>query len=656
MRRILTGKTASGKTTDAIGRYNRMLSDRINSNEILVLVSNRWEKLRWQREVRYQSAGSLNIYSYFGFVQNEIRIYWPLILEKCDLIKKKNPLPVIMQYEASQSLMYKTVEYYRKKGYLDGIISEDEAIARKLLSNIVGAALSNTNYRKMGKRIYLSKPSEGRFSEKFYEQMNEIVNRYIERTLEEGIIDQAAAIYLYSNYLLKDERYLLQLKEKYKFLIVDDLELASISQTDFILNLCQWIRGVILYKNEDGPYGIYQFSKDYMEEKLIPLFQKEGIEADKKSGFEELLEDFKGSLFLERGRIKKYDRVHLDIDNEYKSKTDRKILRLVKKLLDEGVDPREISVVVPRYDVTLDFGLGKIARDRKINYLYTSKNDKITDNPRVFSLIVFALLFYDFKKIHVNYDEVKSFLSQVLGINMIMSSILADHLSGKNYQIKRVEKKGEIRGVPQNIIDKLNKVADFIGEIPKDIPIDKFFLSVYMEFLLEGEGNSEDIKACKSLMDSATSFLEVMENFGMIKNANYEFVKFIREGAKTTETLDDIGEKLEGNFLSLSTPGSFIGTKRRGRYLIMTDIKNPLYTLKTNNEFQNLWSLNKNWKGEVLTGEMELQKEKEELYAVVSRMIRSSEELYIFGTIFSSRGYEQWSVFSEAVDKTISGE
>ena len=27
MRRIITGKTASGKTADAIGRYNRMLSD-----------------------------------------------------------------------------------------------------------------------------------------------------------------------------------------------------------------------------------------------------------------------------------------------------------------------------------------------------------------------------------------------------------------------------------------------------------------------------------------------------------------------------------------------------------------------------------------------------------------------------------------------------
>ncbi|GLI55277.1 hypothetical protein PM10SUCC1_07910 [Propionigenium maris DSM 9537] len=653
MRRIIEGNTASGKTTDAISRYNRMLSDKISSNEILVLVANRWEKLRWQREVKYRRAGSLNIYSYFGFVQKEIRVYWPMILEKCDLIKKKSLLPVIMHYEASQSLMYKTVEYYRRKGYLDGIIGEDEGIARKLLSNIVSAALSNTNYRRMGERIYASKPEEGRFSKKFYDEMNEIVNRYIERTLEEGIIDQAAAIYLYSNYLMKDERYISHLKNRYKFLMVDDLELSSISQTDFILNLCQWMRGVILYKNTDGPHGIYQFSKNYLEENLVPLFQKEKLVNQCEGAFDKFLEDFREGLFLERGEAKGYSNIHLDIDNEYKSKTDRKILRLVKNLLEEGVDPREISVVVPRYDVTLDFGLGRIARDHNIRYLYTSKNDKITDNPRVFSLIVLSVLFYRFKNIHLNYDEIKSFLAQVLGINMISASILTDYLSERNYTIKRIERKGEVRGVAQEIIEGLNKVADFIETTPKDIPIDKFFLGVYMEFLLAEEDNSEDIKACKSLIDSARSFLEVMENFGMISDANYEFVKFIRDGAKTTETLDDIGEKLEGNFLSLSTPNSFIGTKRRSRYLIMGEIRNPLYTLKTYNEFQNLWALNKDWRGEVLTGEMEVQKEREELFSVVSRLLRSCEEVYIYGTLFSNKGFEQWSLLSGAIDRIV---
>lgn len=656
MRRIIEGSTASGRTTDAINRYNRMLADKISSNEILVLVASRWEKLRWQREVKYSKAASLNIYSYFGFVQKEIKIYWPLILEKCDLIKKRPILPVIMDYESSQSLMYKTVEYYRKKGYLANIIGEDEGIARKLLSNIVSASLSNTNYRKMGDRIYASKEPEDRFDPEFYQQMNEIVNRYMERTLEEGIIDQASAIYLYSNYLMKDPRYLEHLKARYKFLIVDDLELSSISQTDFIMTLCEWMRGVILYKNTDGPYGIYQFSKNYLETNLLPLFDKENMAESETCHFIDFIKDFKTSLFLEKGGLKKYSNIHFDVDNEYKSKTHRKILRQVKKLLEDGVDPREISVVIPTYDVTLDFGLGKIARDMNINYLYTSKNDKITDNPRVFSLIVFSILFYKFKRIHLNYDEIKSFLALVLDINMISASILANHLANKNYLMVKIEKKGEIRGLSQDIIDSFNKIVEFLDETPRDISIDKFFLKVYIDFLLVGAGDPRDIKACKNIIDSSRSFLNVMENFGMIKDANYEFVKFIREGAKTTETLDDIGEKLDGDFLALSTPNSFITIKRRSKHLILGDIRNPLYTLKTYNEFQNLWALNKDWDGKIFYKETELQKEKEELFSIISRLLNSSEELWIYGTLFANNGFEQWSVLSGALDRIVSGE
>lgn len=656
MRRIIEGTTGSGKTADAIKRYNRMLSDRISSQEILVLVSNRWERQRWLREVSYRSAGGLNIFSYFGFVQRELRVYWPLVLEKCPLIEKKNLLPVIMHYEASQSLMYKTVEYYRRKGYLDGIISEDEAIARKLLSNIVGASLSNTNYRRMGERIYKSKPQEERFSEKFYEEVNEIVNRYIERTLEEGIIDQASGIYLFNNYLLKDEGYLEHLKGRYKFLMVDDVDTASISEGDFIIKLSEWMRGVVLYRNTDGPYGIYQFSKNYLKENLFPNFQREELTSEEEGNHQEFLEEFRKNLFLEKGERRSYRNINLDMDNEYKSKADRKVLRLVRKLLEEGVDPREISVVVPRYDVTLDFGLGRLARERGIKYLYTSKNDKITDNPQVFSLIVFGILFYRFREIHLNYDEVKSFISIILRVNMITASLVTEYLSHGNYEIREIKKLGEIRGVSPKVIERYNKVAQFMEKTPRDISIDKFFLGVYMEFFLDPEAEAENIKACKSIIDSAGDFLEVMENFGMIRDSNYEFVKFIRDGAKTSETLEDIGEKLEGNYLSLSTPGSFIGIKRRCRYLILCDIRSPLYTLKSYNEFQNLWALNKDWKGEIYHPEVQLQLEKEELYSVIARLLRSAEHVHMTGAIFSNKGYEQWSILSEVIDRSVSVE
>ena len=84
-------------------------------------------------------------------------------------------------------------------------------------------------------------------------------------------------------------------------------------------------------------------------------------------------------------------------------------------------------------------------------------------------------------------------------------------------------------------------------------------------------------------------------------------------------------------------------------------MRNPLYTLKSYNEFQNLWSLNKDWPlGRVFTGEDELQMGKLDLDAVLKRLFKSvTGEVYLFGTIYSGRGMEQHSLFYDALLRTL---
>ncbi|WP_319372276.1 UvrD-helicase domain-containing protein [uncultured Ilyobacter sp.] len=656
MRRVILGETGSGKTENAIKRYCRMLSDGISSNDILVLVANRTERIKWMKNVDFKVASQLRIFSYFGFIQRELKLFWPLVLKECRLIKKHEIEPVFMHYEASQSLMSKTVEFYRKKDYLKGIISSDEEIARKLLSNITGASLSNTSYKKIGERIFRSKTEEEQLGVEFYKEMNEITVRYIERILEEGIVDNAVSIYLYFNYLLKDEKYLEYLQENIKYLVVDNLENGSISQADFIMELSKWVKGSILYYNTDGSYGIYQFSRNYMEKELLPNFQEERLGKNENSEkFREFTDTLSKNLMLDTGERAENSDIKTDLENEFRSKEDKKVLRLVAELLEKGVPGNEISVITPRYNVTLDFGLSRISEKNKIKYLYTSKNDKVTDNPYVFALAVFAVVFYRFEKIRINYDEMKVFINIILQMDLISSALLADYLSKRDYRLESIEDKQLMRRLPLVKIEEYNSMVEFIKSMDRDTPINQFFTSVYLEYFVGRSDDAKDIKACRELMDSSEDFIRVMESFQMLKDANYEFIKFIREGAKTTPTLEDIGVKLEGGYMSLSTPGSFIGTGRKSEILILTDVRNPLYTLKSYNEFQNLWSLNKDWPlGRVFTGEDELQMEKLDLDAVIKRLFRSvTGEIYLFGTVYSGRGMEQHSLLYDALLRTL---
>ncbi len=126
---------------------------------------------------------------------------------------------------------------------------------------------------------------------------------------------------------------------------------------------------------------------------------------------------------LDTGEISVNPSVKIDLENEFRSKEDKKVLRLVAELLEQGVPGNEISVITPKYNVTLDFGLTRISDNMNINYLYTSKNDKVTDNPYVFALTIFAMVFYRFKKIRLNYDEMKMFINIVLQMDLISSAL-----------------------------------------------------------------------------------------------------------------------------------------------------------------------------------------------------------------------------------------
>ena len=87
----------------------------------------------------------------------------------------------------------------------------------------------------------------------------------ITRTIEEGVLDYSMTLYLYSNYLLKDAVYLESFYRRTKYLIVDNLELASISQIDFIMEVSKQLKKSIYLYNTDGSFGIYSYNSEYLE-------------------------------------------------------------------------------------------------------------------------------------------------------------------------------------------------------------------------------------------------------------------------------------------------------------------------------------------------------------------------------------------------------
>ncbi|MGB6128153.1 MAG: UvrD-helicase domain-containing protein [Psychrilyobacter sp.] len=653
MKIIIEGDTKSGKTTLLKKKYIQMINNNIDSNKILVLIANRMEAIKFKNNLNLEYSGENRIYSYFGFVQHELNKFWPLVLRKSKKIHKLNITPTFMTFEASQCLMGKTVEYYRKQGFLGELNISNEEISKKFLSNILDASLNNLVYTKIGDKLkaFGEVPRD-----QLYDQMNIIIDKYMEKTLANGSFDYGTSIYLYNNFLLEDEFYLDNFKNNIEYLLVDSGEIGSIAEVDFINKIKEYLKGIIITLNTDGPYGIHSYSKGYLEKIIINIDSEyKKIKLDSR--------DPKTNEFLDKLEEKIYSyepieglpNLHLDIENKYKSLNNKKVIKKVLELLDNAVSPVDISVIVPQNDLVLEFALEKISQERGFKYMNIGRNERILDNPYAYILVISSILFYEFNEINLNFDEIKVFFNLALGLDSIRSALLANYIGSRSknrYRLIDIDSREIRKRIPQQNIEKYDKIRGIFNEIPKDIELYDFFETIYIELIAGEEKFFKNIKGCRELIDSSKKFIETLHNFENIKDLNYEFIKFLRDGAKASESLIELDERLNGEYLSISTPYAYINSGRDSKYQIWTDIRNKNFIPDTKNILQNSWVLSKTWKGNRFSIEDQFYIEKINTMGILRRLMKSCHgDIFVYGSKYSSGSHGQGGLLYSGLKK-----
>ena len=153
-RALIVGPVGSGKTTFLKQRYLDYIKEGWDSSNILILVMNRSQSFIWRSEVDKKVPGGIVRTSFFGFVQQQLRKYWPLILELYPEIDEKTLEPTFLSFEASQYLMGECVDNRRREMnfFMDASIPSDR-IAIELTATLSRAALAGIPYTQIGSRL-----------------------------------------------------------------------------------------------------------------------------------------------------------------------------------------------------------------------------------------------------------------------------------------------------------------------------------------------------------------------------------------------------------------------------------------------------------------------------------------------------------------------
>ena len=613
------------KESSILDLYKNLL-EKVNhkSESILFIVPNSATKLNYERILDIEFSGALNITTYIGFIKKEVIKFWPLITQNCEQIKNKSISPIFIPNSLSEYIIINKVKEQRNNGYFQDITATNRSIANSINNNINKSVLALIDFKTIGEKIYLSKKNKDNIMRFSYSQMDEVIDYYINILLENGMLDNSVAVYLYENYLLKSEIYIKYLSKNIKYLIVDSLESCSNAEVDFINLISNYTIDTHIYFNENRDYSLFNnIDMDYIYINIIDKIKDENNNTTKNN--------------IELSDIYLLPtKVILNEASQLYSEMIEEVANKVIELINSGTKLRDIAIISPINNTILDYEIKNILNSNNINVFNTKKHNKIVDYPYSNALVVAACIFYGCEE-YIKEDEYISFIEILLNVNRI-----------KAYKIYRnKEEDTDYKALEEYILSKRSE----------NLKTSEFLIKFYIDKMLNLKDGIANVDTCKSIIYESEAFIENIKSLNLNKNNDEGkiFIEVLKSTINDYYKVSDIMQLKDSDNIILTTPYSYISYSIDRPIQIWVDIGSNAWNMKIEKDISNLIVLRKSFKeNQIYTNEMEEYYKKYYLYNMIYNLLLESKEVYAYKSEYSVNGYIQESILYSILLKLVS--
>lgn len=618
------------KSNKVLDLYKKLLNETNNrSRGIILLVPNATVKLKYERALNIDISEELNINTYIGFIKKEIIKFWPLITEQCNKIINKSISPRFIPSSLSEYIIINKVNNQRNtNGYFQDITGTNRSISNSIINNINKAALALIDFKYIGEKIYLSKKNKDSIMRFSYSQMDEIIDYYIRKLLENSMVDNAISIYLYTNYLINDERYIKYLSQEIKYLIVDSLEGCSNAEVDFINLLSNYTLDTYIYFNKTNDYSVfYNIDMEYIYENIINKIEDS---SNSINSIKEINNINLSDIYLLPAEVK------LNESSQLYSEMIDEVTSKVIELVNNDISLKDIAIISPINNTILDYQIKNVLNRNKINVFNTKKNNKIIDYPYSNALVVATCIFYGYED-YIKEDEYISFIEILFNVNRIQA-----------YKIYRnKEKDNGYKNLEQYIISKRSE----------KLKISEFLIKFCIDKMLNLKEGIKNVDVCKNIIYESEAFIENIKLLGINNNKEEErvFIEVLKTTINDYYRVSDIADLKESNSIILTTPYSYISYDINRPIQIWVDIGSNAWSMKIEKDISNLIVLRKSFKeNQTYTNEMEEYYKKYYLYNLIYNLLINAKEVYAYKSEYTVNGYIQESILYSILLKLVS--
>ncbi|SFL38386.1 hypothetical protein [Halanaerobium salsuginis] len=643
---IYQGNTGSGKTTRIKKKYQQLAAE-VGSEKILLFLNSARAVSKFREDLALNRSGNLSIFTYFGFINQELNRNWPAV-EKKYSGQQQTIEPTFMNIETSHFLMSNYVDRYRKaKSYFLNIKARPVQIAVQLIDNLNLAAFNLLDLEELKTRLF-SWCGDDEERQEYAQQSLDIMLTFRKFCLKYRLLDYSAAVTMFNDNLLFDSKYQNLLKNKYQYLLIDDLEkLIPAGQKLAIQLLKVGLEGYFAF-NQNGGFNRF-FGGDPAAAKqnffpgaaeIIELknnYTSSSLNSELAVDIKKVIKNRKANFITSKLFI-------AEIDSELRGEMLIKVAQQVVALLKKGVKSDQIAIVSPQIDKVLSFSLEKILTKNGYQLSNFNRSKRLIDIPFARALLILYLFYVD-KTAAIGVSSLQQGLSLLLDLDPLRSYLLAREIAASGMRLIDLEQANLRTKIGFAASEKYDYLKDWLLEKKtEELAIQIFFQAVFSEVLAPLTPSQEDIFACRQMIESVARFQQTVENFHVSdQDLSERYLNMIYEGTLAAETIFKGQTKEPG--VILASPYKFLfSPELKGiEYLFILDISSSDWLQSIAKELVNpyiyteQWQQNQAWHDQ-LDQEIRLNQLSDFLISLIYKV---KSGIYLADSFFNSSGREQ---------------
>ncbi|MCB9419243.1 MAG: hypothetical protein H6667_05535 [Ardenticatenaceae bacterium] len=565
---FLLGAAGTGKTTALQERLLRLLRGGEPAYTILVLVAEPEHQQSYLDAVHQSGLGpyaDLKIITYNRMAQEMVALFWPLMARPAGFAYPSHP-PTFLSYDLAQLLMWKTVEPMIAAGSFANLRLRPQQIVSQLLDTLNRAALNGLSLDEAIAR-QINTWAGGQERILHLQDAAKAARTFRQACLDNSLLDLSLVIEVFDTQLVQHPEFHRYFSERYRHLIVDNVEEFTPAGQNFVHNLLAAAQTTAIAYDSGGGYkrfmaadpaGASRFRtrSQYVFE-FVPSF----IAPPEMDHLANLVENH--LQHTSKPTVDAAAAIVGVVNGRYRREMIASLIPALQDIIQQdGVHPSEIAIITPYLDGALRYNLTQALKQAGLPYFLLRRRSSPREEPRVRAWLTWLALAHPDWDVHPSaFDVAEALTLSIHDLDPARAELLTERL----YR-PEIPDLLPIDELPDRLVERVDmKFAGLVEELrlwlanrDGDASIDVFLYNLFNELLSQKRfqpvPDVAGAAVCDWLVQSAARLRQSAQMMGLRSAAEIgrTFIDGINQGLVTANP-PDLGDPPDPNGIMIST-------------------------------------------------------------------------------------------------------